>query len=77
MKNKLSSLIYAIFLILVVVLFTNRFDNDGWFLLNSGRYVEQFGIPHVEPFTIHQNFHLSCINGSLTLGCGNCTNWVV
>lgn len=57
MKNKLSSFIYAIFLILVVVLFTNRFDNDGWFLLNSGRYVEQFGIPHVEPFTIHQNFH--------------------
>lgn len=57
MKNKLSSLIYAIFLILVVVLFTNRFDNDGWFLLNSGRYVEQFGIPHVEPFTIHKGFH--------------------
>lgn len=57
MKNKLSSSIYAIFLILVVVLFTNRFDNDGWFLLNSGRYVEEFGCPHVEPFTIHEDFH--------------------
>lgn len=57
MKNKLSSFIYAIFLILVVVIFTNRFDNDGWFLLNSGRYVEEFGLPHVEPFTIHKGFH--------------------
>ena len=57
MKNKMGALVYAFLMILVVVIFTNRFDNDGWFLLNSGRYVEQFGIPHVEPFTIHQNFH--------------------
>lgn len=57
MKNKMGSLVYAFLMLLVVVIFTNRFDNDGWFLLNSGRYVEQFGIPHVEPFTIHQNFH--------------------
>ena len=32
-------------------------DNDAWFLMNSGRYVELFGIPHVEPFTIHENLH--------------------
>lgn len=57
MKNKMGALVYAFLMLLVVVIFTNRFDNDGWFLLNSGRYVEQFGIPHVEPFTIHQNFH--------------------
>ena len=57
MKNKMGSLVYAFLMLFVVVIFTNRFDNDGWFLLNSGRYVEQFGIPHVEPFTIHQNFH--------------------
>jgi len=29
-------------------------DNDIWFILNSGRYVLQNGIPHIEPFTIHQ-----------------------
>ncbi len=30
-------------------------DNDIWFLLTSGRYVLQSGIPHIEPFTLHQN----------------------
>ena len=32
-------------------------DNDIWFLLNSGRYVLENGIPHVEPFTIHQGWN--------------------
>ena len=32
-------------------------DNDIWFLLNSGRYVLANGIPHVEPFTIHQGWN--------------------
>ena len=32
-------------------------DNDIWFLLNHGRYVLENGIPHTEPFTIHQGFH--------------------
>lgn len=30
-------------------------DNDTWFLLNSGRYVMEYGIPHIEPFSIHQD----------------------
>ena len=30
-------------------------DNDIWFLLNSGRYVLQNGIPYIEPFSMHQN----------------------
>jgi hypothetical protein len=29
-------------------------DNDTHFLLNSGRYVMEHGIPHVEPFTMHE-----------------------
>jgi len=29
-----------------------KLDNDIWFLLNSGRYVLQHGIPFVEPFTM-------------------------
>lgn len=41
----------------MLLLITSRFNNDGWFLLNSGRYVENFGIPHTEPFTIHEGFH--------------------
>lgn len=34
----------------------SELDNDGWFLLNHGRYVMEQGIPHIEPFTIHENF---------------------
>lgn len=30
-------------------------DNDIWFLFNSGRYVMNYGIPYIEPFTIHLN----------------------
>ena len=33
-----------------------QLNNDTWFLLNSGRYVLQHGIPTIEPFTLHQNF---------------------
>ena len=31
------------------------FNGDLWFMLNGGRYVLENGIPHVEPFTIHEN----------------------
>ena len=36
----------------------NAINNDVWFLLNVGRYIEAYGIPHVEPFTIHEGLHL-------------------
>ena len=57
MRNKRPAAFFVLLIIPIVLIFTNRFDNDGWFLLNYGRYIEEFGIPHVEPFTIHQNFH--------------------
>lgn len=56
-KSKISSLLFILLIACILLLFTTRFDNDGWFLLNSGRYVENYGIPHTEPFTIHQGFH--------------------
>lgn len=33
-----------------------KLDNDSWFLIRSGRYVLEQGIPYIEPFTMHQNF---------------------
>ncbi|MGM9581099.1 MAG: hypothetical protein ACI3U2_07695 [Anaerovibrio sp.] len=36
----------------------NAINNDVWFMLNVGRYIEAHGIPHVEPFTIHEGLHL-------------------
>ena len=56
-KSKISSLLFILLIACILLLFTTRFNNDGWFLLNSGRYVENYGIPHTEPFTIHEGFH--------------------
>ncbi len=47
----LSLLVFLPCLVMVLAL-----DNDLWFLLNSGRYVLENGIPTIEPFTLHQNF---------------------
>ncbi len=64
MKNKIIKFIkgnwYFIFLIIPFISFciANRTpDNDIWFLLNNGRYVLNHGIPHVDPFTIHEGLH--------------------
>lgn len=32
-------------------------DNDIWFLLACGRHVYYHGIPHIDPFTIHEGLH--------------------
>lgn len=29
-------------------------DSDGWFILNSGRLIEESGLPYSEPFTMHK-----------------------
>ncbi len=34
-----------------------NFNNDTYWLVNSGRYVIAHGIPHIEPFTLHQGMH--------------------
>lgn len=49
----------SLFLLLFVgLLFIgNRIDNDAWFLLNHGRYVDLYGFPHTEPFTMHEGLH--------------------
>ncbi len=45
-------------LALAGVLFQNwSLDNDIWFILNGGRYVVEHGIPHTEPFTMHEGMH--------------------
>ena len=31
-------------------------ENDIWFLLKHGEYILKHGFPHIEPFSMHQNF---------------------
>lgn len=56
-KKRINCLIYFLFLIPIIFSLCQNviFDNDIWFLLNSGRYVLENGIPTIEPFTIHTN----------------------
>ena len=42
-------------LMLIGVLFVPRVvNNDAWFLLSDGRYLEQYGFPFTEPFSMHE-----------------------
>lgn len=49
-------LLFMIMLLPCILIINRKLDNDIWFLLNSGRYVIEHGIPHIEPFTIHSDF---------------------
>ena len=51
---------YFVLLIIPFVFFCieNRSaDNDIWFIMTNGRYVLNHGIPHIDPFTIHEGLH--------------------
>ncbi len=50
------------FLSVCVVFFTMSFKivekADTYFVMNLGRYIEENGIPYIDPFTIHENLQL-------------------
>lgn len=52
-SNKDKAIILWI-LFIPCILISQKLNNDIWFLLNNGRYVFQYGIPHIDPFTIHK-----------------------
>lgn len=52
-QKKIQKILYML-LYIPCFLVGNKLDNDIWFILNSGRYVINNGIPYIEPFTIHQ-----------------------
>lgn len=58
MKWTPSKMVIVILLLLPILLnFDTKFklNNDFWFLINTGKYIINNGIPHIEPFTIHSN----------------------
>lgn len=55
-KKEDRLLLIPLMFIPCIFVLLNDLDNDIWFLLNHGRYVLEKGIPHIEPFTIHQGF---------------------
>jgi len=55
-KHKyIEKIILIVFMFLPILTIPLYLDNDSWFLLNHGKYVLEYGFPHYEPFTIHQN----------------------
>ena len=71
--SKKDRLLLFIILFLPCLLIINKIlDNDIWFLLNSGRYVLEHGIPHIEPFTIHDDFEFL-----MQQWLSACTFWIV
>lgn len=56
-----SNQLFEKFILLAIVglpllIISWNIDNDLWFLLSHGRYVETNGIPTIEPLTMHENF---------------------
>jgi len=54
-ENKNDKTILLFLLFLPCLLIRRVIDNDTWFLLNSGRYVMEHGLPFIEPFSMHEN----------------------
>lgn len=58
MKKIIKNNYFYLLLLIPIIIFIIHnvwLDNDIWFILNSGKYVINNGIPHFEPFTIHRN----------------------
>ncbi len=49
----------AFFIYALISFFATNYqaNNDIWFILNNGRYVITKGIPHIDPFTMHEGLH--------------------
>ena len=57
-QGKKITIIFGVVLSVLVLLTINSvIDNDFWFLLKGGDYVMANGIPHTEPFTMHQGWN--------------------
>lgn len=55
-KARRKEQLFLLFLLFIPCLFINlEFNSDTYWLVNSGRYVLQHGIAHIEPFTLHEN----------------------
>ena len=50
-KRRIS---YYLLLFSPLIGFEWSLNNDLWFLLASGKYVLERGIPHIEPLTLHE-----------------------
>jgi len=53
-SSKEKIFIITLFVMLCFMVFRPTLDNDTYWLLNTGKYIIENGIPETEPFTIHE-----------------------
>ena len=56
--SKWEALSFLLIPIFIGLLTSTGNENDLWFLLNTGRYILNYGFPTVDPFTIHEGLSL-------------------
>lgn len=56
--STLQAFSFLLIPIFVGLLTSTSFDNDIWFLINTGKYIVNNGFPNIDPFTIHEGFNL-------------------
>ena len=56
--SKWQAISFLVIPIFIGLLTSTSFDNDIWFLINTGRYILNHGFPTIDPFTIHEGFNL-------------------
>jgi hypothetical protein len=49
---------FLFFSLCPLLFYRPMFQNDTYWLINTGRYIVNHGFPHVEPFTMHQGLNL-------------------
>ena len=52
----MKKIVWMLPLFLGLLFIGTDIDTDDWFLLANGRYVESFGIPHTNPFPMHEDW---------------------
>ena len=57
LTRKLSDKLMFLFIYIGVFFIPYNLNNDIYFILKGGRYVLEHGIPHIEPFTMHEGLH--------------------
>lgn len=69
-KNTLTYILILSILIPLIFIIkkTTTLDNDIWYLLTEGKYIVRYGIYHIDPFSIHDNFEVVVQNwGAVSL----------
>jgi hypothetical protein len=56
-KDQKQEILFVALFAVICSYMSLKFNNDTYWILNSGKYVLENGIPYIEPFTIHEGLN--------------------